>query len=57
MMKVLNINVKGKHVVVLGKSNIVGLPMSLLMAKKEATVSILNADTPYVNILVFYQLH
>lgn len=46
MIKTLKIDVKGKHVVVLGKSNIVGLPMALLMAKKEATVSILNAETP-----------
>jgi len=46
MIKTLKIDVRGKHVVVLGKSNIVGLPMALLLAKKEATVSILNADTP-----------
>ena len=41
-----NVNVKGKHVVILGKSNIVGLPMALLMIEREATVSVLNAFTP-----------
>jgi methylenetetrahydrofolate dehydrogenase (NADP+)/methenyltetrahydrofolate cyclohydrolase/formyltetrahydrofolate synthetase len=30
----------------LGKSNTVGLPMAMLMMKKEATVSVCNADTP-----------
>lgn len=45
LIKSLNIDVTGKHVVVLGKSNIVGLPMALLMMKKEATVSVCNAET------------
>ena len=46
LLKQYNINVEGKHVVILGKSNIVGLPMALLMMQNEATVSILNALTP-----------
>lgn len=62
MLKYLRIDVRGKHVVILGKikvlsqlfklkfkigkSNTVGLPMAMLMMKKEATVSVCNADTP-----------
>lgn len=46
MMKMQNIDVKGKHVVILGKSNIVGLPMAMLMIKKDATVTVCNVDTP-----------
>lgn len=46
MMKMNNIDVKGKHVVILGKSNIVGLPMAMLMIKKDATVTVCNVDTP-----------
>ena len=36
---------KGKHVVVVGKSNIVGLPMSLLLLKNQATVTICHSET------------
>ena len=46
MIKMNNIDVKGKHVVILGKSNIVGLPMAMLMIKKDATVTVCNIDTP-----------
>lgn len=34
-----NIELKGKNVVVVGKSNVVGLPLSLLLLQREATVS------------------
>lgn len=47
-----NIPTAGKHVVVLGRSRIVGLPISLLLAQKgktgNATVSLLNSHTPNV---------
>ena len=35
-----NIPIKGKNVVVIGKSNIVGLPMALIMMKEMATVTV-----------------
>ena len=43
-----NIPIKGKNVVVIGKSNIVGLPMALIMMKKMATVTVCHIET--VNI-------
>ncbi|XP_062230776.1 bifunctional protein FolD 2-like [Phragmites australis] len=40
------ITVKGKRAVVVGRSNIVGLPVSLLLLKADATVSIVHSRTP-----------
>lgn len=36
----------GKHAVVLGRSNIVGLPMALLLMHRDATVQICHSRTP-----------
>ena len=40
-----NIELKGKNIVVIGKSNIVGLPLSLLLLHREATVTITHSNT------------
>ncbi|RLN29772.1 bifunctional protein FolD 2 [Panicum miliaceum] len=40
------VTVKGKRAVVVGRSNIVGLPVSLLLLKEDATVSIVHSRTP-----------
>lgn len=40
-----NIKIRGAHVVVIGNSNIVGLPMSLLLLKEGATVTVCHIDT------------
>jgi len=40
-----DIELKGKHIVVIGKSNIVGLPLSLLLLHREATVTICHSNT------------
>merc|ERR1711907_495413 len=40
-----NINVKGKNLVVIGKSNIVGMPIALLMMKNMATVTVCHIET------------
>ena len=45
LLKRYNINVKGKHVVVIGKSNIVGMPMALLLMKHMATVTVCHKET------------
>ena len=45
LFKEYNIDLKGKHIVVVGKSNIVGLPMILLCLHNEATVSICHINT------------
>lgn len=39
------ISVQGKHVVILGRSNIVGKPMAAMMMKENATVSICHSKT------------
>jgi methylenetetrahydrofolate dehydrogenase (NADP+)/methenyltetrahydrofolate cyclohydrolase/formyltetrahydrofolate synthetase len=39
------IEISGKHVVIIGNSNIVGLPLSLLLLKNKATVTICHKDT------------
>jgi 5,10-methylene-tetrahydrofolate dehydrogenase/methenyl tetrahydrofolate cyclohydrolase len=39
------ISVEGKHVVILGKSNIVGLPLAFMMMKRNATVTVCNHMT------------
>ena len=48
ILKYYDITVKGKNIVVIGKSNIVGLPMALLMMKEMATVTVCHIET--VNI-------
>jgi 5,10-methylene-tetrahydrofolate dehydrogenase/methenyl tetrahydrofolate cyclohydrolase len=40
-----NIEISGKNVVVLGRSNIVGMPISLLLLHRNATVSICHSKT------------
>ena len=40
-----NISVKGKHVVVVGKSKIVGFPLSTLLLHEEATVTVCHIET------------
>ncbi|HMH19908.1 MAG TPA: tetrahydrofolate dehydrogenase/cyclohydrolase catalytic domain-containing protein, partial [Burkholderiales bacterium] len=40
------IRVEGRHAVVVGRSNIVGKPMALLLLQKGATVTICNSRTP-----------
>ncbi|KAA8543114.1 hypothetical protein F0562_021391 [Nyssa sinensis] len=40
------ISIKGKKAVVVGRSNIVGLPVSMLLLKADATVSIVHSHTP-----------
>ncbi|KAF6988298.1 hypothetical protein CFC21_005860 [Triticum aestivum] len=46
------VTVKGKHAVVVGRSNIVGLPVSLLLLKADATVSIVHSRTPNPETIV-----
>ena len=40
-----NINISGKHAVVIGRSNIVGLPISKLLLDRNATVTICHSKT------------
>ena len=45
LLKYYNIGIEGKHVVVLGRSKIVGMPLSLLMLHNNATVTICHSRT------------
>ena len=45
LLKRSNIEIEGKECVVLGRSNIVGKPMSLLMLRENATVTIAHSKT------------
>lgn len=45
LLKRCNIETDGKHCVVVGRSNIVGKPMSLLMLRENATVTICHSHT------------
>ena len=46
LLKEGEIDLAGKHCVVLGRSNIVGKPQALLMLQKDATVTICHSKTP-----------
>ena len=45
LLEEYNIEIFGKKVVILGASNIVGVPLGALMLRKEATVTICNSKT------------
>lgn len=45
ILKSKNIDVCGKHVVVVGRSNLVGKPLAQLLLKKDATVTICHSKT------------
>lgn len=46
LLKRSNVDISGKSCVVIGRSNIVGKPMALLMLKENATVTICHSKTP-----------
>lgn len=45
MLEYSNISVEGKHAVVIGRSNIVGKPIALMLLQKSATVTICHSKT------------
>jgi methylenetetrahydrofolate dehydrogenase (NADP+)/methenyltetrahydrofolate cyclohydrolase len=45
MLKESGVQIEGKHCVIIGRSNIVGKPLSLLMLKNNATVTICHTKT------------
>lgn len=45
MLKASDISMEGKHCVIIGRSNIVGKPMALLMLRENATVTICHSKT------------
>lgn len=45
LLKRTNVDISGKHCVVIGRSNIVGKPMALLMLRENATVTVTHSKT------------
>ena len=45
LLKRSNIDIAGKHCVIIGRSNIVGKPMALLMLRENATVTVCHSKT------------
>ncbi len=45
LIKYTNVNISGKHAVVIGRSNIVGKPVASLLLKENATVTICHSKT------------
>lgn len=56
LMQHYNIQAKGKHAVVIGRSNIVGRPISILLSSNQsygnATVTICHSHTPNLKVLI-----
>lgn len=48
MLEHIHYDLKGKHAVVVGRSNIVGKPMALMLLQKNATVTICHSATPHL---------
>jgi len=46
MLESISYPLKGKHAVVIGRSNIVGKPMALMLLQQSATVTICHSATP-----------
>ena len=45
MLESIGYDLKGKHAVVIGRSNIVGKPMALMLLQKDATVTVCHSRT------------
>ena len=46
MLESIDYNLRGKHAVVIGRSNIVGKPMALMLLQQNATVTVCHSATP-----------
>jgi methylenetetrahydrofolate dehydrogenase (NADP+) / methenyltetrahydrofolate cyclohydrolase len=46
MLESIGYDLRGKHAVVIGRSNIVGKPMALMLLQQNATVTICHSATP-----------
>ncbi len=52
LLRHYNISLAGKHAVVVGRSNIVGKPMALLLLQEHATVTVAHSRTPNLAAIV-----
>lgn len=52
LVKYYHIDLQGKHVVVIGRSNLVGRPIAQLMLNENATVTIAHSKTQHIEDLI-----
>lgn len=52
ILKRSNVGIVGKHCVIVGRSNIVGKPISLLLLKENGTVTICHSQTKNIGIIL-----
>jgi methylenetetrahydrofolate dehydrogenase (NADP+) / methenyltetrahydrofolate cyclohydrolase len=50
MLESIGYDLRGKHAVVIGRSNIVGKPMALMLLQQNATVTICHSATPDLKV-------
>lgn len=50
LLEYYNIDIKGKKVVIIGRSNIVGRPLAELLLQKDATVTVCHSKTDFYDI-------
>jgi methylenetetrahydrofolate dehydrogenase (NADP+)/methenyltetrahydrofolate cyclohydrolase len=51
MLESIGYDLRGKHAVVIGRSNIVGKPMALMLLQKDATVTVAHSRTQHLKAL------
>ena len=51
LMEHAGVPLAGRHAVVIGRSNIVGKPVALLLLQKDATVTICHSKTPKIETI------
>lgn len=51
ILKYYKIKLKGKHIVVLGRSMVVGKPLSMMLLKEDGTITICHSKTERMNVL------
>ena len=52
MLKSTNVDLKGKHAVVIGRSNIVGKPMAMLLLNQDCTVTVTHSKSQNIEDIV-----
>jgi methylenetetrahydrofolate dehydrogenase (NADP+)/methenyltetrahydrofolate cyclohydrolase len=51
MLESIGYDLRGKHAVVIGRSNIVGKPMALMLLQQNATVTVCHSATPDLKVM------
>tara|TARA_Y100001970_G_scaffold192864_1_gene234417 strand:- start:7066 stop:7959 length:894 start_codon:yes stop_codon:yes gene_type:complete len=52
MLRSINVDLKGKHAVIIGRSNIVGKPMAQLLLKENCTITVVHSKTKNIKNIV-----